>query len=108
MHVWYIPVVAVLGAVTSILALIAIFLYKDRQRQRKVILTVQMLTIGFTIVLYGGLLLAGDFETYRAGAIGSASLLALFLPVIAYISFYLARRGVQRDIDLVKSMDRLR
>jgi len=32
----------------------------------------------------------------------------LLLPVAAYILFYLARRAITSDIELVKSMDRLR
>lgn len=109
---WYVPTVAILGALTAIVALIAIFLHKDRQKQLKTILAVQMLAVVFLVVLVGGLFLGGDFDSGGAagggGALDRAILLALLLPVASYVFFYLARRGVQRDINLVRSMDRLR
>lgn len=105
---WYVPAIAILGAITAILAVVAIFLYKDRRKQLKIILLLQTMTIIFMIALYGGLFLAGDLETFSAGAAVLSTVLVLFLPLLAYIFFYLARRGVHRDIDLVKSMDRLR
>ncbi len=105
---WYAPLVAVVGAATIVMAIVAIFLYKNRRRQLTTILVLQMMTVGFMVVLYGGLFLAGDFATYRAGTAELGTLLALLLPAVAYVFFYLARKGVQRDVDLVKSMDRLR
>jgi len=32
----------------------------------------------------------------------------LSMPVVAYLFFFLARRGIDHDIELVESMDRLR
>lgn len=106
--VWYVPVLAVLAAVTVIMALTTLFLYKNRLRQIKLIVAVQLMTIGVLLILLIGLLLSGELEMLRGGTADWTRLLPFLLPVVAYALFYLARRGVQRDIDLVKSMDRLR
>jgi hypothetical protein len=37
---------------------------------------------------------------------GKAAMLAM--PILAYVFFLLARRGIDHDIELVESMDRLR
>jgi len=105
---WYVPAVAIVGAATVIAALIAIFLYKDRSTQIKLIVAVQMMTLAFLIILFGGQILVGDFTLFEGGTVDVAMVLALLLPVSAYVFFYVARRGVRRDIILVKSMDRLR
>jgi hypothetical protein len=44
-------------------------------------------------------------------ALGPASTsvyLTLLMPIVAYVFLRLARRGVEKDIALVRSMDRLR
>ena len=57
-----------------------------------------------TAVLYAGFFLVGAF----ADGVAGSTLTALVLPVLAYVMFYLARRGIANDIELVRSMDRLR
>lgn len=105
---WYVPAVAIVGAATVIVAVTTIFIYKDRFRQIKLIVAVQVMTLGLLVVLFSGLFLAGEFAELQGGTAAWGRLLPFLLPVAAYVFFYLARRGVQRDIDLVKSMDRLR
>jgi hypothetical protein len=43
-----------------------------------------------------------------AGGINWTKAAMLGLPILAYLLFFLARRGIDHDIELVKSMDRLR
>ena len=105
---WFVPALAILGAATVAVALISIFLYKNRRKQVKVVTAAQVMTVAFMIVLFGGLFLAGDLEFLAQAGDDLWALLVLLLPVVSYIFFYLARRAIQRDIDLVKSMDRLR
>jgi hypothetical protein len=106
-QVWFVPALAVLGAVTALAAVGTIFLYKSRGRQVRLIVVIKFMTLAFLALLSGGLFLTGDFA-FQGGDAGPAMLLVFALPVAAYILFYFARRGVQRDINLVKSMDRLR
>jgi hypothetical protein len=95
-------------AVTILTALGAIFLYDRRKTQRTVVYGVQLLSLAFAGVLYGGLYGAGTLTfTDPAGVLWGRSVV-LLLPIVAYIFFRLARRGIQNDIELVESMDRIR
>lgn len=106
--VWYVPSLMITGIVTVLVALVAIFLYTNRERQRKVVVAAQVLTLIFVALLYGGLFLSGATAQIAEGAYGELMLIGLALPIVAYLFFFLARRGIQSDIDLVRSMDRLR
>lgn len=103
--VWYVPAVAIVGLLTALTAVVAIFLYSNRAKQLKAVVAAQIMALGFMIVLYGGMFLAGEFDVLAEDI---PRILALLLPIVAYILFYLARLSIQRDINLVKSMDRLR
>lgn len=105
---WFVPAVSIVCAAAVIVALVAIFGYKNRPRQIKMVTATQIMTLVFMLILFGGFFLAGDFEILGASGADIPSLLVFLLPVAAYILFYLARRSIQRDIELVKSMDRLR
>lgn len=107
LYPWLTPVVLVLGGLTALAALAAVFFYKDRALQRKVVLAAQWLDLALVLVLAGSLaavtlndevVLAADVSLY----------LTLLLPLVAYVVLRLARRGVEKDIALVRSMDRLR
>ena len=105
---WMPGVVYGLGALTAAVALVAVFLYKQRATQAKVITAAQWLDLLLTVVLaaaLGYLAFRTDTDLTEAGALGTV---ALLLPVLAYVALRLARWGVQRDADLVRSMDRLR
>lgn len=108
MLAWYVTAVTIAGAATATVALLSVFAYKNRSKQIKIVAALQIMTLVFMVLLYGGLFLAGDFDVLRAGGGELSLLLILLLPIVAYVFFYLARRAIQRDIDLVKSMDRLR
>ncbi len=108
LFVWFVPAVAIVGAATVLTALAAIFMYGNRSKQVKTVLAAQVMTLGLMVVLFGGLFLAGDFEAMQAPGADVWNVFVLLLPVATYILFYLARRSIQRDIDLVKSIDRLR
>jgi hypothetical protein len=105
---WLSPVVTTLTVATVVVALGAIFLYKQRAKQAKAVLAAQWLDLGLVVVLagvLGALAFTTDADLTEAGALGYGVLL---LPIFAYVALRLARRGVQKDIDLVRSMDRLR
>ncbi len=105
---WYAPALLVIGIVTALAAIVAIFLYGDRNRQKRVVVGIQYCTLLFMLVLYGGLVLAGAAQSLNQGALDTVTIIGLALPILAYVLFYLARRGIQADIELVRSMDRLR
>jgi magnesium-transporting ATPase (P-type) len=106
---WVTPVTLVLGGLVTLLALGAVFLYKDRPRQRQAIMAAQWLDLVLVLVLVVVMVLINmsDQIIWEAVAMQTAYITAL-LPVGAYVFLRLARRGVEKDIALVRSMDRLR
>lgn len=105
---WFSPALLVLGGLGVLAAGVSIFLYKNRKQQRKIVVTAQMIVVLFMVVLYGGLYLAADLTIIENQVIDGSRVVVLLLPVLAYVFFYLARKGIDRDINLIRSMDRLR
>ncbi len=81
-----------------ILALVTIFLYKDRKLQLKLALVGILTSLALFIMYVTGML---KFET---GNLALTSLLAL--GIIA--GFVMAARGIRKDQQLIKSIDKLR
>jgi phosphoglycerol transferase MdoB-like AlkP superfamily enzyme len=106
---WVGPVSLVLGGLIVAASLVAVFLYKDRPRQRQVILVAQWLDLALVLALVGVMVAVNlsDEVAWQAAAAQTAYITAL-LPFGAYVFLRLARRGVEKDIALVRSMDRLR
>lgn len=105
---WYTPSLIATGALTVVLAIAAIFLYDNRELQKRLVVGIQVLDLAFIALLVGGMFLTGTLRVPAGGPEAVERILVLLLPVLAYVFFYLARRGIQSDIDLVRSMDRLR
>lgn len=107
-HVWFVPSLIGLVVVNAATAVWAIFLYEDRPKQRSVVVGIQIGTVALAAVLYGGLYLTSELTVRAAEGIQWMRVVVLSLPLVAYVLFLLARRGIEHDIELVKSMDRLR
>jgi len=105
---WFVPSLIGLLVVTVGTALGAIFLYERRRTQRRVVVGVQVLTFLLTAVFYGGLYLTETLALRDPSGILWGRSVRLLLPILAYAFFWLARRGIQHDIELVESMDRIR
>lgn len=82
-----------------ILALISIFLYKNRKRQR--VITFINLVISFGLI---ALYFYYRYVKYAGGSLALTSLFAFLIP----IGLILALRGINTDIELLRSVDRLR
>ena len=108
LHAWFVPslIGLIVGAAGT--ALWAIFLYERRETQRSVVVGAQIGTVLLAGVLYGGLYLTAELAFRNPAGVdwGKAAMLAM--PILAYVFFLLARRGIDHDIELVESMDRLR
>lgn len=96
------PLFALLMVATP-LAFIAIFLFKNRGLQSMLCLVGELLMFAWMIVyVYFALTICEDFGgTFRFS-------LTAILPVVSFVLFLLARRGIQADEALVRSMDRIR
>lgn len=94
---------AIILTLASLGSLGTIFLYKNRKNHRKwvsVLLIIQIITIGFAAGVYISL---GGFGTFLWDETIGFGLLALALAAQLY-----ARKKIKDDIELVKSMDRIR
>lgn len=105
---WYTPSLVVAASATSILAVVTIFLYENRPLQQRLVVVVQVLDLAVIMIMVVGMFLTGTLYLFGGGPDDLQRTIALFMPVVAYVFFYLARRGIQSDIELVRSMDRLR
>lgn len=107
-QVWFVPSMIGLLVITAGTALWSIFLYETREWQRTVVVWTQVGTVLLAATLYGGLYLTSELSVRGAGGVQWGHVVVLALPLVAYVFFLLGRRGIEHDIELVKSMDRLR
>ena len=94
--------VPVLFIFSTVLALIAIFLFKNRKAQfvvNRLTILINLFLLG--LLLYYLLMLPGGIEISKKG-------IGVFLPVVNVLLLVLANKAIQRDENLVKSVDRLR
>ncbi len=98
--------------VTALLAVLtavwAILLYNDRKRQHKVVLYSQLATLATIAALVFGFWQSGELTPLLDGPGGTGKVVTLALPFLAYVLLFMARKAIERDIELVRSMDRLR
>lgn len=88
----------------GLMALICLFLFKNRKLQFKLSVFGVILSIGFLFLEY---FMVEAFKNKHSILTGSYELGAL-LPVLMIVFFFLAARGIYKDERLIKSMDRLR
>ena len=103
---WFVPVVTVALALALLASLGAVFMYRRRERQRTVVVLAQILVLGALVALFIGRRGTGSMPGVETAT--TADWLLFALPVVAYLLFLLARRAIDRDIRLLKSVDRLR
>jgi hypothetical protein len=96
---------AIVIIILGILALICIFLYKNRKLQFKLSVLGVIFSLGFLFLEY--YVVENSFKPGHGVVTGSYQIGAL-LPVLMIVFYFLAARGIYRDDKLVKSMDRLR
>ena len=95
---------SVLFGLAGVLAIIAIFLFRNRGLQSKVSLSALILNIG-------GLVFAIYYLTQNLTEAGKAAIEFAFggvFPLLSILFCFLAYRFIRKDDKLVKSMDRLR
>lgn len=103
---WFVPAVGVALAAAFAASAIAIFLFRMRERQRTFVVVAQLLTLAALVALFFGRRATATLP----GAEGATTedWLLFVMPAVAYVLFLLARRAIDRDIRLLKSVDRLR
>ena len=88
----------ILSVATGLIALIAIFLYKNRGMQQKLCFA------GLLLFIISGTLYYMQIKSFTEGAFSLWTVFYFLIPVC----FILAIRGIYRDQKLIKSIDRLR
>ncbi len=91
-------ILMILTVAGGLLALISIFLFKQRKIQ------VRMSVAGIFIQLIVLVLYYREYSSYQSGALALTSL----LPGLVIFFLFFAIRAIGKDIDLLKSSDRLR
>ena len=94
--------IPVLFIASAVLVLIAIFLFKNRKLQfvlNRITILVNLFLLG--LLLYYLLNLPGEVAISKKG-------IGVFLPVVNVLLLVLANKAIQKDENLVKSVDRLR
>jgi hypothetical protein len=88
--------------VSSALAIITIFLFKNRKNQfilNRLNIILNLFLLGFFV--YRSLSLSGETSVSEKG-------IGMLIPVFSIVFLVLANRAIKKDEDLVKSVDRLR
>ena len=100
-----------LAAISTLLMLVNIFLFKKRELQLSLLMSQYALLVG--IIVYG-VYYVWSFSSIYAESIAADSALtnvpgwSLCLPVVTLVMNFLAVRGVASDIALLRSIDRIR
>ncbi len=96
------PVIILLSLI-SLLTLITVFIYKNRNLQIRLSIFNLLLNIGLVgIVVYYILSTTTDLNSVVSYKI------AIVLPIISVILYILAIKSIKKDEDLIKSLDRIR
>ena len=94
--------VPIMFMLSALLVLIAIFMFKNRKLQfvlNRLNILVNLFLLG--LLLYYLLNLPGEVAISKKG-------IGVFLPVVNVLLLVLANKAIQKDENLVKSVDRLR
>lgn len=92
-----------LGAATALLVFIIIFLYKNRKLQMKLTVISILLSLALNAAMY---YLTDSSSTQLTAQVRYTA--AFIFPVISSILLILAYRGIRKDENLIKSLDRIR
>lgn len=99
---------AATAGASALLALVTLFLYKKRMAQLRLCIVEMVLLVGTLLFeiyyIWGGVKSIGNAAELYSYAVRLPSV----FPVIALIFSWLALRGVNKDIMLLRSLDRIR
>lgn len=96
----------IVSALSILVPIFAIFQFKNRKVQMKWVRLGFLLNLAFVVYLFFAISKV-NAELYE-GQISVLYHSGFYMPVIALVFLFLAQRGIKKDEDLVKSLDRLR
>lgn len=96
--------VFVLGIVITVLSLVAIFLYKNRPTQARICMINAFFLVTFYIIIF----LSGYTFREDLSATQTSWTAYIIMPFVALLLDILAYKAINKDEQLVRSMDRIR
>ena len=102
---WLFPTVVGIHAVVALVAIWAIFLFNNRKQQLKIVTLLQFLALIAIISVFAGAYMTGLVNDLPGNTLG---IVMLVLPMVGYVLIRLAGQRIKKDIELVRSVDRLR
>ncbi len=96
----------ILATISIASALLSIFFYKERKRQIKVVRLSFFLHLAWLVFAFFAIDAINN--SLYAGSIRILYHSGFYMPLIALIFLFLAIRGIKKDEELVRSLDRLR
>jgi hypothetical protein len=88
--------------IISVLSILGLLLYKNRNSQMKVgVMNLLLNFVALGFLVYWLLTLPGEIEFSKKG-------IGLIMPIISIVFIVLAQKAIKRDDELVKSADRFR
>jgi hypothetical protein len=105
---WFVPITMGVFTISAIGAFGAIFMYSQRKRQRSLVVTSQIIALLGLLILFASQYMSGALPNMNLTQASFESWAALVSPILAYLMLIMARRAIEKDIALVRSMDRLR
>lgn len=111
-NLWQPIVAGVFCGMAAVVSLVAVFMYRNRSQQRRLVAFAQwMVVLGYAAMIVG-MVLAEGWEillfALAAGGMNMEYFLTLVLPPVGYLFLWLSRKRIEKDIERVHSMDRLR
>ena len=91
--------------VITAMPVIAIFMFRNRTKQRNLALVSLVATVGF---IAATLMRVSNFNNGTSAPVNGTYWIGSILPVISIIFLFMAISGIRKDEKLVKSLDRLR
>lgn len=106
----YVHVVFGVGVLAGLLGVVSIFMYRDRRRQHTLALLAQISTLILMALFAIAMYIGGTPDVFgsSSGADTTHRMITMALLVCAYAFFWLARRAIRSDIELVRSANRIR
>jgi hypothetical protein len=96
----------IFGALSVIIPLIGIFIFKNRPVQMRIARLGYLIDLGYVVYLFFAIDKV-SLELYEGG-LSILYHFGFYLPIAAIVFLFLANRGIKKDIALIKSLDRIR
>ncbi len=96
----------ILAVATILISVYTALQFKDRKKQMKLVKMLMALIIAFFLAAH--MAVHGSLFSFSMDAMTSTIRIGMIFPVLSLAFAFLANKGIKKDEELVKSVDRLR